>query len=338
MIPDTLKLIGNSSRVRNSARRSLSLLVVCVLRGQTLTVDLFFPSINILWKSLNESVNPFPYGNAKIPASDLLELTLEERSHQSHRPDISLHVQDMVGARGRNGSQGNISEAAMLVLGFAGSLRVCHGHKAWKGERNYRVVKGSEITKPLGHLEMGILMSFDEGKALGIKGTCPLHPGPFCRQVCLQHAELATLPHSFPDDIQQGDGQNSQQASSLWWNKQAPLRFQPTVPPSVSWFNQLYQSRCWILKLGRKEKLPTSQVKWEANLACLSAQSPWLCARWCAGSSAVHKPKWRDTSSTCNLIESYYHIVINALGKRHRVTGERGSWVRVSLGVFFFFF
>ena len=208
----------------------------------------------------------------------------------------------MVGARGRNGSPGNISEAATLILGFAGSLRVCHGHKAQKGERNYCVVKGSEITRPLGLLEMGILMSSDEGKALGIKGICPRCPGPFCRQLCLQHAELATLPRSFPGDIQQGDEQNSQQASSLWWNEQAPLRFQPTVPPSVSWFNQLYQSRCWILKLGRKEKLPTSPVKWEANLACLYTQSPCLCARRCAGSSAVHKPKWRDTPSTCNPI------------------------------------
>ena len=208
----------------------------------------------------------------------------------------------MVGARGRSGSQGNISEAARLVLGFAGSLRVCHGHKAQKGERNYCVVKGSEVTKPLGLLEIGILMSSDEGKALGIKGTWPLRPGPFCRQLCLQHAELATLPCSFPGDIQQGDGQNSQQASSLWWNEQAPLGFKPTVPPSVSWFNQRCQCRCWILKLGKKETLPTSQVKWEANLACLSAQSPWLCARRCAGSSAVQKPKWRDRPPTCNLI------------------------------------
>ena len=87
----------------------------------------------------------------------------------------------MVGARGRNGSPGNISEAATLILGFAGSLRVCHGHKAQKGERNYCVVKGSEITRPLGLLEMGILMSSDEGKALGIKGICPRCPGPFCR-------------------------------------------------------------------------------------------------------------------------------------------------------------
>ena len=37
---------------------------------------LFNFTINVLCKSLNESMNPFPYGNAKIPANDLLELTL----------------------------------------------------------------------------------------------------------------------------------------------------------------------------------------------------------------------------------------------------------------------
>ena len=56
----------------------------------------------------------------------------------------------MVGARGRSGSQGNISEADRLVLGFAGSLRVCHGHKAQKGERNYCVVKGYQAPRTLG--------------------------------------------------------------------------------------------------------------------------------------------------------------------------------------------
>ena len=68
-----------------------------------------------------------------------------------------------MGARLRNGSQGSISEAALLIVDFAGSLGVCHVDEAWTGEGKHCVVKGSEIPKSLGLLEMGVLMAPNEG-------------------------------------------------------------------------------------------------------------------------------------------------------------------------------
>lgn len=177
MIPDTFRLIGNSSGVGNAARRSLSVVVVCavgcgVCRGMddkhwswTFFLD-GKCSINVSWKTnrMNEWINePIPLckGKKASPWPHGVYALGEKPSHCF--VIVNLPVPDMVGARWRNGSQGSISETAPLVVDFAESLGVCPVDEGRTGEGKHCVVKGSEIPKSLGLLEMGVLMAPNEG-------------------------------------------------------------------------------------------------------------------------------------------------------------------------------